>query len=86
MHPQAGRSGGKIVPIESAKSRSLAAASAEGRPRAPWSVSSAAVARWLWFVPMDSTGQAAISTKQVSKGSYVPRYGRFLRVRSRNCR
>jgi two-component system, response regulator PdtaR len=45
--------GGRIIHIESMKSRSLAIASAGGRARAPWSVSRAAVASWFWFVLMD---------------------------------
>jgi len=53
MRLQAGQSGPTLVPIESMKSRSLAVASAGRRARAPWSVSRAAVANWLWFVLID---------------------------------
>jgi hypothetical protein len=85
MPPQAGRLGGTIVPIDSMKSRSLAVASAGGRPRrevCPGPPSPFGFRLCSWQEPVGSE----LSTKQASRSSYVPEYGRSVPVSTRNCR
>ena len=78
--------GGRIAPIESTKSRSLAVASRDGgrAPRGafPGPLSPVGFGLSSWIGPVGSN----ISTKQVSGSHQVPGYGRSLPASAHNCR